>query len=113
MDVRHAEPLDDRDLSVPRSVGFGFVHFPTRSIYINAAAVTMVRPCHDVAAQTYFGHAATLSRVTIIGGNGSEEITIPGSPQQVMDALADALGSGVATPLHIAERESVSHMEKS
>jgi hypothetical protein len=112
MDPRYAEPLDNRDQSVPRSVGFGFVHFPTRGIYVNAAAITMIRPCNDAMHETFYGkaRASTLSRVTLIGGAGSEEITIPGSAADVMAAVADALGSGVATPLHIAPREGISHM---
>jgi hypothetical protein len=105
--VSDARPLDQRDRSVPiKTLGFGWVWFATRNTAIFAPSVCMVRPHHGESRDP------TLSIVTLIGGGAHQEITIPGHPLAIVDAIIDALGVGEPHPLHVGPRESISHMRR-
>lgn len=105
MENLHARPLTERDRSVPaRCLGFGWIVFEVKNIFVFAPAVCMVRAHYAEPPNP------TVSVLKLIGID--EEIVVPGSPRQVTDAIIDALGAGEPHPLHIGPRESISHMGK-
>jgi hypothetical protein len=84
-------------------LGFGWLRF-ANGVCVYAPAVCLVRGHYRDPAQ------ATLSVLRLIGLD--EEILIPGAPDQVCDAIIDALGVGEPHPLNISAQKSISHMGK-